>query len=91
MPRLFELETISFTDRDGRTIGIKEIREIPVVIEAFKLDLNQGDELDEIASRDDIFGEGSEFEAYKIADANIAALVDADFDLNKLRKLIIPT
>lgn len=83
---------VSFTDADGNTVSIKEI--LPVTEKAtsfMKVECDSSSSLDEIASRDAIYGSGSESSAYKIFDENIIELVDAHFDLGKLRTLRVPT
>lgn len=83
---------VSFTDADGNTVSIKEI--LPVVAKAdsfMKVECDSSSSLDEIASRDAVYGAGSESSAYKIFDENIVELVDAHFDLGKLRTVRVPT
>jgi hypothetical protein len=85
-------ENISFTDADGNTVSIKAI--LPVVAKAdtvTKVECNSNTSLEEIASRDSIYGAGSESSSYKIFDENIIELVDARFDMGKIRTLRIPT
>lgn len=84
--------SFSFTDADGNTVSVKEI--LPVVEPAasfMKIECDASSSLDEIASRDAIYGSGSESSAYKIFDENITELTDARFDLGKLRTLRVPT
>ena len=85
-------ENISFTDADGNTVSIKEILPVTATATSFtKVECDNSSSLDEIASRDAIYGAGSESSAYKIFDENIVELVDAHFDLGKLRTLRVPT
>lgn len=83
---------VSFTDADGNTVSIKEILPVTPRADSFmKVECDSSSSLDEIASRDAIYGEGSESSAYKIFDENIVELVDAHFDLGLLRSVRVPT
>lgn len=53
--------------------------------------LAKDDELDEIATRTDIYGEGYEAKSYDIFAENIEELVQNDFDMNRLKRLRIPS
>jgi hypothetical protein len=66
------------------------MREYPEYETAAEISLQQGDMLDEIASRREIYGDGNEGEAYRIFENNVVALFEAGFDLNKLKSLRIP-
>lgn len=83
---------VTFTDADGNTVSIKEILPVVAPAESFlKVECEAGSSLDEIASRDSVYGAGSESSAYKIFDENIVELVDARFDMSKIRTLRVPT
>jgi hypothetical protein len=88
--RYFDIETVSFNDKNGRVVPVKDIRPIPEQAENFEIKIKSGDLLDEIASRTNIYGEGSEDQAYKIFDANIIEIFESGFDLSKIRRLRIP-
>ena len=92
MPRYMAQKIFTFTDKDGREYPIKEIPEIKVYQTAQVLkNLPAVVELDEIASRPEIWGEGAEYLAYAIFEHNIEKIMEAKFDLSKLKELKIPT
>lgn len=88
--RFNQVETISFTDINGVTRPVKDIRPIPEQALSFTVELKQGDSIDEIASRENVYGAGAEGQAHRIFDFNITEIVDAGFDLSKLKRLRIP-
>lgn len=88
--RYVTVPAVSFTDINGVTRPVKLIRTIPTQDLAFTLEVGVGDQLDEIASRDHVYGSGGESQAHKIFDFNITQLVDARFDLSRIRRLGIP-
>lgn len=88
--RYFDIDTVSFNDTNGRVVPIKDIRPIPVQQINFEIVTKEFDTLDEIASRKEIYDEGSEDLSYKIFDANIIELFEAEFDMAKIRRLKIP-
>lgn len=88
--RYFDINTISFNDTNGRTVPIKDVRPIPTEVINFVIVVREGDLLDEIASRDLIFGPGFEDQSFRIFDANAAEIFDANFDLSQVRSLKIP-
>lgn len=88
--RYFNIETISFTNKNGVTVPIKDKRPIPNDQISFEVGINTDADLDEVASRSDVFGEDFEDQAYRIFDANIVEIVENNYDLSKIRKLKIP-
>ena len=88
--RYFAIDTISFNDKNGRVVPVKDIRPIPTYQINFELDTKESDVLDEISSRGNVYGENGEVSGYKIFDANIVELFDAEFDISKVRRLRIP-
>ena len=88
--RYFNIDTISFTDANGRTVPIKDTRPISDDQINFEIPIVKGTLLDEVASREEVFGTGSEDQSFRIFDANIAAIFDAQFNLDNVRRLKIP-
>lgn len=88
--RDFDVNDIVFTDINGKSYSIKDMREYPTYTTWFKYDLQQGDSLEEIASSMGVYGSGQESEYYKIAEHNIKNLFDAQFDLSRLKSINIP-
>ena len=84
------IENITFTDITGKSIEIKDIRPYPKYQLMTSLLIKEEDQLDEIASRTGIYGEGSEDQYFKIMDFNIVKLFENNFDLSKLDRINIP-
>jgi len=87
--RYFDIDSVSFTNRNGVTVPVKDKRPIENLPKSFKVAVNKG-LLDEIASRQNVYGEGAEDQAYKIMDANIIKIVESGYDITKLREVDIP-
>jgi len=85
------IDTVPFTTIDGKTNNIKDIREYEILEILSFLNLRGEDLIDEIATREEFYGSGSEFDSYKIVDQNIVILFDNDFNLSKIKKLGIPS
>lgn len=89
--RYFSVDEISFTNAVGRSVKIKDL--LPISEKSSNsvvLKLSKDDELDEIATRTDIYGEGYESQSYEIFAENVEELTQVDFDLNRLKSLRIP-
>jgi len=80
----------TFIDIDGESHSLKEMRDIPVYTQSVVVNVNNGDMIDEIASRPEVYGEGSEDLSYKIFEANIITLFENDFSLTNIKKLLAP-
>lgn len=87
--RYLEVSTVNFTDAGGRSVAVHEMREIPSYTVRMTLKLH-GEDFDEVASRSDIYGEGSEGDAYKLHEANMASIMDAFLDYSRLASIGIP-
>ena len=88
--RYRNVDTISFTDVYGNSYAVKDMREIPDYETLKTLKLKQGDRIDEIVSRPEFYGNGTEDESYKVFEHNIDIITEADFDLSKIKELEIP-
>jgi hypothetical protein len=88
--RYNNIETVTFTDPDGNKIAVKDTRPIQQLQTGVALKVEQGMELDEIMSRKEYYGDGSEDLAYALFDHNIIKLVEAKFDISKLKELNVP-
>ena len=89
--RYEETDTIKFTTIDGKELSIKDIREYESLESVAKINVYDSKFIDEIATREDVYGEESEFESYKIADQNIVNLFENSFDITKIKTLGIPS
>lgn len=90
MARYLNVDTLSFTDRLGNTYPVKDIREIPSEQISFEIDVDEETLLDEIASRQEVFGDFGEQQSYRIFDLNIEILTEANFDLTNIKRLKVP-
>jgi len=88
--RYISIPTITFEDKDGNKFPVKDLREIPLYETAFEIDIVKGDRIDEIASRSNVYEEQSEDLSYLIFEHNIIDIVEARFDLEKLKRIQIP-
>jgi len=88
--RYFNQTDIVFIDKDGISYQIKETRKIESLATAIDISINEGDTLDEIATRRNILGDNAEHLIYKIFDHNIVEIVEAGYDLDKMKSLRIP-
>lgn len=89
MSRYIPVDDIIFTNVNGNEMKIKDIREIPNVSIKFVISMAAGDELDEIASRQEVFRDNGEVLSYRLFDANVLEIVENDFTLN-FPKIKIP-
>ena len=90
MPRFINIETITFTDINGNTFPVKDVRPISEQTLSFEIDKNENDLLDEVASRKETFGDFGEVQSWRISDLNIVKLTEANFDITKINRLKIP-
>jgi hypothetical protein len=86
----FQVANIVFTDANGKTYTIKDIRPIEPAATYFEVQKTANDLLDSVACKPEVFGDGGEDKVYKLFDQNSVAIVDANFDLSQLRKMRIP-
>ena len=91
MPRYLKQPEYEFTTKDGDKHRMKENREINGYQTALVLnDLAEKTELDEVASRTDVFGDDTEFLSYLLFDHNVVKLIESRFDVSNLKELKIP-
>ena len=89
--RYLNLPNVVFVNAAGYSITVKDFYGIPTdYIKAMTVKLKEGDLIDEIANRKDVYGSGSENSIYKILEFNKTAIMESNFDLNKLKSLDIP-
>lgn len=89
--RYLNSPTHSFTDANGITVSVYEQLPVPTKAASFLVVECDGQtSLEEIASRDDMYGAGAEGSSYKIFDENVRELVEVGFDLAKMRTLRVP-
>lgn len=85
-----DIPDIVFTDINGVSRTVKDVREYVPRVLWFAYNVQSGDEIDEIASRPDVYGEDGEINYYKIIEMNKESFFDVMFDLSKLKTLNIP-
>ena len=91
MPRYAQLDVLSFERLGGETVAVTDIRPLEITNTLFKLPLDKTDDsLDQIASKQDVYGDEAESLAYKLADVNASRIVDSGFNIAKVRELNIP-
>lgn len=88
--RFYDVDTIIFTNKDGVSFSIKDKRDIEINQTLIRIKINKGDRLDEIASREQIYGKNAESLSYKIFDHNIVKITESKFELGELKELNIP-
>ena len=84
------VDTIPFTNHNNKTYSIKDRREYPDYEKLLSVVITNDDKIDELASRNEAYGDGGEDKSYKIVDYNIVNLFEADFSLSKINSLEIP-
>lgn len=82
--------TVSFTDDNGVTYSIYDFREIPKYETVQTMSRNPSEAFDEIFTRREIAGDNMEPQSFMLHEANIQAILDANFDYDKVRQLKIP-
>lgn len=89
--RYFSVENVIFTNRFNKTVTIKNVLPItPKADKSVNLRIQDGDNMDEIASRNNIYGENHEMDAFKIFMENVEEIAFANYDMSRLRSLRIP-
>ena len=88
--RYIDVDTVTFTDINGKSYPVKDRRDISTQTLAFEIDVKEGDLLDEVASRREVYGDFGEVHAWRIFDLNIVRLTEVGFDMSKIKRLKIP-
>ncbi len=84
------VDTISFTAVNGVSRAVKEMREIPEYELMRTLGKTAREKPDEVITKDEAFGSGSEWNSFRLWEANVVALADVGFDWARIRKVRIP-
>lgn len=88
--RYYSIDDIEFTTLEGETYIVKDMRRYPDYSTLSNYDIQKGEDIDEIISRQDFYGDNQESISYIVVDHNIVKLFESQFDLDKLRTLKIP-
>lgn len=83
-------DDIVFNDHNRGAVTIKDTRAILTEEVKFEVEKKYDELLDEIAVKQEVFGEGGEIQTYRLFDLNILKIVENNFDLTKLRKIKVP-
>ena len=89
--RYQNIENINFETIDERIVVIKDKRQIPDYNIVTTIQKDEKELLDEIAIKEEIYGEGNEDLSYLLFEANQKELIEVDFDLTKIKEIKIPT
>lgn len=84
------VDTISFTDVNGVSRAVKTMREIPDYELMRTLGKTAQEKPDEMIVKDEAFGPGSEWNSFRLWEANVVALADVGFDWARIKKVRIP-
>jgi hypothetical protein len=87
---MLDVPTISFANNDGKSYAIKDIKIIPTYDNTKTIQIAQEMLLDEICVDKNVYGESREDFSYKVFEANVVALSESGYDLNKIKTLRIP-
>jgi len=88
--RYMQCADVIFTDDQGNSYTIKEERLIPMYEKKGSVSVNEQSCIDEIASRQEIYGEWAEDQSYKIFEMNVLKLTETDFSMSTVKSLDIP-
>lgn len=86
--RYIEIEEVTFTTQDGKDILVKEIREIPDYVPLSSYRMNKDDDVDEVISRRENYGDGAEDRAYALVEANKVKFDESNYEIDKIQGLI---
>lgn len=81
---------ITVFDFFGRQLPIKDIKDIAQYTNFINVDVSTESTIDEVCVRNDIYGEQTEDQSYKIFEANIVELTDNNFSMSVIKSLRIP-
>ncbi len=88
--RYARVETVSFEAIDGNVYPVKELREIPTYAIGTIVERAARDDVDDTASRDEVFGGGGEGESYRLWEANAVEIADSGYDLTRVKSFKVP-
>lgn len=88
--RYIDIDTITFIDQNGFRFPVKDIRIIPDYSHLFTIKKQPHEDIDEIATRPDVYGALTEADSYKIWDHNKVSMVENRFDVTMMQEIRIP-
>jgi hypothetical protein len=84
------VDTVTFTDRNGVSHAVKEMREIRTFETALELPAKEDLFIDELITRKEYYGDNQEDLTYAVADHNIVKLTESDFQVSGLSTIKLP-
>ena len=88
--RYIEIDNITFVTFEGKSILIKDLRAIPEYTDLSNYKTQKDDDVDEIISRREYYGDNSESRSYSIVEKNNAKFDESNYTMNLLSEIIIP-
>jgi len=88
--RYLNSPTFNFTDINGNTYSLYQMREIPAYQISGVIPKLDQEDFDEIFTRPEIAWDNMEGAVFQLHEANIVAILDAKFDYSKLRSIKVP-
>lgn len=86
--RYQQVDDIVYTDKNGKSVTIKDMREYPEYTQQTTVMTKADDMVDEIAVRNDIYGANAEHRVYSIYEFNIENFYENN--MNMIKTLRIP-
>ena len=88
--RFTQADTFTFIDANGNQFTVRDNLPIGTYDILDVCPIKATDELDEIISRPEYYGDGNEDLNYAIVDLNAEVLIENNFDLTNIKQLNIP-
>jgi hypothetical protein len=88
--RYFNIDTVVYETADSKKVNVKELRPLYSAPFRFRVKLKEERTLDEIAVRDEVYGESAELETYKLFDYNATKIIEQQGDLTRIESLEVP-
>ena len=90
MSRYNNIDTITFTDKDGIEYPVKDLRPISEFETGVVIKPEKDLLVDDLVSRREYYGDNAEDISYVIVDHNVEKFVENDFEISKVKDLRIP-
>lgn len=84
------VEILSFNDERGVQFPVRDIKPIDEYETGIIVEIPRGSFVDEVISRQQYYGNGTEDLSYQIVEHNKVKFAEANFDMSKIRKIDIP-
>jgi hypothetical protein len=85
-----EVADIAFLDASGISYNVKDIKPINIYSNSINVNIDNNVFIDELISRQSVYGEGAENLLQDVVEANIINIVESEFDMTKVKSLMIP-